>query len=178
MFEMGVKVQVLKRGTMFAARATRLYELYLAHPGLEDIPAPVRTKLEADLFRMPLAQAWEETRAFWARRDPREVARAEADPKHRMALVFRSYLGRASRWAIEGEPSRVADYQIWCGPAMGAFNAWARGSFLEDPAQRTAVQIGKNLLEGAAVLTRAHQLRTFGAPVPPSAFRWRPRRLD
>jgi NAD(P)H-dependent flavin oxidoreductase YrpB (nitropropane dioxygenase family) len=27
MFEMGVKVQVLKRGTMFAMRATKLYEL-------------------------------------------------------------------------------------------------------------------------------------------------------
>ena len=28
MFEMGVKVQVLKRGTMFAMRAAKLYELY------------------------------------------------------------------------------------------------------------------------------------------------------
>src|SRR5262249_59888452 len=28
MFEMGVKVQVLKRGTMFAMRAARLYQLY------------------------------------------------------------------------------------------------------------------------------------------------------
>ena len=31
MFEMGVKVQVLKRGTMFAMRAAKLYELYRAH---------------------------------------------------------------------------------------------------------------------------------------------------
>ena len=31
MFEMGVKLQVLKRGTMFPMRAQKLYELYRAH---------------------------------------------------------------------------------------------------------------------------------------------------
>src|SRR6185369_7997584 len=40
MFEMGVKVQVLKRGTMFAMRAARLYEIYRARPSLDEIPAP------------------------------------------------------------------------------------------------------------------------------------------
>jgi hypothetical protein len=83
----------------------------------------------------------------------------------------------ASRWAITGEASRRADYQIWCGPAMGAFNSWVRGSFLEDPAQRGVVQIARNLLEGAAVMTRAHQLRTYGVPVPAAAFDFRPRPL-
>ena len=58
---------------------------------------------------------------------------------------------------------------------MGAFNAWAKGSYLEPPEQRKAVQIALNLLEGAAVITRAQQLRTFGMAVPPAAFRFRPR---
>jgi hypothetical protein len=61
---------------------------------------------------------------------------------------------------------------------MGAFNRWVRGSFLEDPAQRGVVQIGRNLLEGAAVVTRTHQLRTAGVAVPASAFCVRPRRLS
>ena len=73
---------------------------------------------------------------------------------------------------------RRTDYQIWCGPAMGAFNAWVKGSFLEAPEARGVVQIARNLLEGAAVFTRAHQLRTFGVPVPSSAFSWAPRPLD
>ncbi len=38
MFEMGVKVQVLKRGTMFAMRAAKLYELYRAYPSLGSDP--------------------------------------------------------------------------------------------------------------------------------------------
>ena len=29
---------------------------------------------------------------------------------------------------------------------MGAFNAWVKGSFLEEPAARTVVQIARNLL--------------------------------
>ncbi len=95
-----------------------------------------------------------------------------------MALVFRSYLGLSSRWAVAGEPDRSADFQIWCGPAMGAFNAWVRGSFLEKPADRSAVQVARNLMEGAAAVTRAQQLRASGLAVPPSAFDFRPRPLS
>lgn len=177
MFEMGVEVQVLRRGTMFAVRGKRLYQLYRDYPSLEAIPADVRAKVEQQILRATFEAAWESTRAFWTGRDPAEVAKAEADPKHKMALVFRAYLGQASRWAINEERSRQADYQIWCGPAMGAFNTWAEGSFLEDPAQRTVVQVARNLMEGAAVITRAHQLRAFGVPVPSSAFNFRPRLL-
>jgi hypothetical protein len=70
------------------------------------------------------------------------------------------------------------DYQIWCGQAMGAFNAWVKGTYLEAPESRQAVQIALNLLEGAAVITRAQQLRTFGVAVPPAAFRFRPRPMN
>jgi trans-AT polyketide synthase, acyltransferase and oxidoreductase domains len=177
MFEQGVRVQVLKRGTLFASRAARLYEIYRRCPDLESIPAADRATLEKEIFRAPLDTVWEETRAFWSRRDPAENERAERDPRHRMALVFRSYLGRASRWAIDGDPDRKLDYQIWCGPAMGAFNAWTAGSFLEAPAERTVAQIAWNLLEGAAHLARAQQLRSMGVPVPAACFAFRPRPL-
>src|SRR5690606_24004764 len=46
MFEMGVKVQVLGRGTLFPVRAARLYDLYRAHESLEAIPEKVRRELE------------------------------------------------------------------------------------------------------------------------------------
>jgi trans-AT polyketide synthase, acyltransferase and oxidoreductase domains len=177
MFELGAKVQVLRRGTMFAARATRLYETYRAHPSLAAVPADLRAALEADVLHATFDEVWARTRDFWDSRDPAQTARAERDPKHRMALVFRWYLGRASRWAIEGESSRRTDYQLWAGPAVGAFNRWTRGSFLADPHERTVAQIGLNLMEGAAVVTRAHQARTYGLPVPAEAFGFAPRPL-
>jgi PfaD family protein len=177
MFELGVKVQVLKRGTMFGVRAAKLYEAYVAYPSLQAIPAEPRARLEKDTLHATFDQIWADTKLFWQKRDPEEITRCERDPKRQMALVFRWYLGKASKWAIDGEPDRRADYQIWCGPAMGSFNAWTRGSFLAEPEGRGVVQIGLNLLEGAAVVSRAQQLRTYGVPVPPGAFDFRPRVL-
>ncbi len=177
MFELGVEVQVLRRGTMFGVRAKRLYDLYRAHPSLDALPASERTRLEREILHASVDDAWTSTRQWWQGRDPAQVAKAEADPHHKMALVFRAYLGQSSRWAIAGQADRRADYQIWCGPAMGAFNDWVRGSFLEPPEQRSVVQIACNLLEGAAVVSRAQQLRSYGVPVPSAAFDFRPRPL-
>jgi trans-AT polyketide synthase, acyltransferase and oxidoreductase domains len=177
MFELGVKLQVLRRGTMFAGRAGQLWEAYRDHPSLEAIGPALRDRLERTVLGATFEEVWAQTAAFWRQRDPAELARAGADPKHRMALAFRWYLGRSSRWAIDGDPGRRTDYQIWCGPAMGAFNRWTAGSFLAEPAARTVVQVARNLLEGAAVVTRAQQLRSYGVPVPGAAFDFRPRRL-
>ncbi|MDB5100215.1 MAG: PfaD family protein [Cyanobacteria bacterium RYN_339] len=162
MFEMGVKVQVLKRGTLFAMRAQKLYELYRAYDSLEALPAADREKIERDLFKAPLETIWEQTEAYFAKRDPRQNERAARDAKHKLALVFRWYLGQSSRWANAGEPGRQADYQVWCGPAMGAFNEWSRGTFLDGPAQRSVVPVALNLLVGAAALTRLHILKIQG----------------
>ncbi|MEL6348215.1 MAG: PfaD family polyunsaturated fatty acid/polyketide biosynthesis protein [Myxococcota bacterium] len=177
MFELGVEVQVLKRGTMFANRAKRLYHLYRGYDRLEDIPTKDRQRLEKEILRDSVEDAWASTARYWRDRDPAELARAQRDPKHKMALLFRAYLGQSSKWAIAGDASRAVDYQIWCGPAMGAFNRWTRGSFLEAPERRTVVQVARNLLEGAAVVTRAQQLRSFGVPIPAAAFDYRPRTL-
>jgi PfaD family protein len=178
MFELGVNVQVLKRGTMFGVRSSKLYEAWHSHASLEAIPPELKTRLERDVLHASFDEIWAETKGFWQKRDAAEVARAEADPKHRMALVFRWYLGKASKWAIDGEVSRRADYQIWSGPAMGAFNRWATGSFLAEPKNRTVVQIALNLLEGAAVISRAGQFRSYGLPVSADSFQFRPRPLS
>ena len=177
MFEMGVKVQVLRRGSMFGPRASRLYALYQTYDSLEAMPDEVRERLEQEVLGCPVEQVWTDTRDYFASRAPEELARAERDPKHRMALVFRWYLGRSSKWAIVGTPERRLDYQIWCGPAMGAFNDWVAGSFLEPLDQRRAGQVALNLLEGAASITRAQQLRAHGVPLPDRAFFFPPRRL-
>ena len=108
---------------------------------LEELPAAER----ALPGKEPLPRRWKRSgrrRAIssW-QRDPAQVARADSDPKHKMALVFRWYLGLSSRWANAGEPSRKVDYQVWCGPAMGAFNEWTKGSFLEQPRNRRVVTV-------------------------------------
>lgn len=177
MFEMGVTVQVLKRGTMFAQRGQRLSDFYRRYASLEEAPRQELENLEKTVLGRRVAEVWAETQDFFSTRDPRQVDRALADPKHRMALIFRWYLFNGAQWARDGHVARRTDYQIWCGPAMGAFNEWVRGSFLEPVEARTVRQIALNLLEGAATVTRAGQLRAAGVAMPASAFDFRPRPL-
>lgn len=178
MFERGVKVQVLKPGTLFAQRATRLFELYRRYDSLDQIPADARAELETKIFQESLDAAWEQTRQFFADYDPVQIQRAEKDPKHRMALVFRSYLGRSSRWAINGESRRTKDFQIWCGPSMGAFNEWVADSFLADPCNRRFETVAMNLLFGACVAIRRANLIHCGVQLPTHVGRYAPLPLE
>jgi len=162
MFEMGVKLQVLKRGTMFPMRSNKLYELYRAYGSIEQIPQSERESLEKTIFKAPIETIWQQTREFFNERNPAEIARADKEPKHKMALLFRWYLGLSSRWANAGVAERQVDYQIWCGPAMGAFNEWTRGTALEQPANRNVANVALNLMYGAALITRINQLRMQG----------------
>jgi hypothetical protein len=91
-----------------------------------------------------------------------------------MALVFRSYLGQSSNWANTGDPSRKIDYQIWCGPAIGAFNQWIKGSFLENLENRKTVTVAMNLLCGASVATRVNWLRSQGVEFPSNIGKFSP----
>lgn len=166
MFEMGVKLQVLKRGTLFAMRAGRLYELYKAYTSFGSIPDVDRQRIEKDFFGSSFAHAWDKTRSFFLEREPRQVERAEADPRHMMALVFRRYLALTSRWANSGSADRRMDFQVWCGPAMGAFNAWTAGTFMARRENRHVAEIAMNILYHTAVLQRFEYLRHIGVSLP------------
>lgn len=175
MFERGVRVQVLKKGTMFPVKAQRLYEIYRSCDSLEAISERDRDWLETHIFMETCAEAWKRTRAHYAASDPARVAKADTNAKQRMALLFRTYLFMGSQWAREGSDERRMDYQIWCGPAMGSFNGWVRGSFLEQLENRTVGQIALNLLEGACHVTRVQQVRAAGVAVRHNMIAFTPR---
>ncbi|MCH9770345.1 MAG: PfaD family polyunsaturated fatty acid/polyketide biosynthesis protein [Gammaproteobacteria bacterium] len=177
MFEQGVKLQVLKRGTLFAMHAVRLYEWYKKYNSIDELPQKIKLKLEKDILQTSIETIWQQTYDYFMQRDAKTLADIDTNPKKKMALIFRWYLGNASRWAIQGETERQADYQIWCGPAMGAFNHWVQDSYLEPLPQRQVVQIALNILEGAAVVTRSQQLRTFGVKINPGCFDFKPIKL-
>lgn len=177
MFEMGVRVQVLKRGSMFAMRASRLYELYSRYNAVEEIPASDREKIEKTIFRRNLDEVWEETQAFFRERDQKNLELAFKDPHHKMALIFRWYLGLSSRWSVVGEPGREMDYQIWCGPAMGAFNQWVKGTVLEPVENRKVVDVAMQILQGAAYLARVRSLSSQGITLASELQMYYPQQL-
>jgi trans-AT polyketide synthase, acyltransferase and oxidoreductase domains len=174
MFEMGVKVQLLKRGTMFPMRAQRLYELYREYDSIEAIPADERDKLEKQILKRPMDDIWNDTVAYFMERDPEQITRAQDNPRRKMALIFRWYLGLSSRWSNTGEKGRELDYQIWCGPAMGAFNAWVKGSYLEQPENRRVADVAQHMMHGAAYLYRVQMLRTQGIAFTPACENYLP----
>ncbi len=176
MFEMGVKLQVLKRGTFFPMRAKKLYQLYNTYNAIEEIPPAERQKIEKQVFQQDLDTVWKETKAFFEVRDPDQIQKASANPKKKMALIFRWYLGLASRWSNTGDPTRKMDYQIWCGPSMGAFNAWVKGTYLEEVDNRQVVAVARHIMTGAAYLNRIMALRNQGLSISPEYSRYVPKK--
>lgn len=173
MFEQGVKVQVLKRGTLFGPRGNKLAEIYKQGLGFDQLPEQDRRFIETVLGES-FPEAWAKTAAFMQDANPRELERALADPVKQLALVIRRYLFFGSQWARDGVSERQSDFQIWCGPSMGAFNEWVADTHLEPIENRNVAEIGWNIMDGAARLIRAQQARAMGLNVPAEAFDIRP----
>jgi trans-AT polyketide synthase, acyltransferase and oxidoreductase domains len=174
MFEMGVKVQVLKSGTFFPMRAQKLYDTYMRYASIDDIPADERQKMERQIFQRPMEDVWADTVRFFEERDPEQITRANDNPKRKMALIFRWYLGLSSRWSNSGEKGREMDYQIWCGPSMGSFNDWTRGSYLEEYQNRHVASVANEIMTGCAYLFRLQNLKMQGLNIPSGLQQYAP----
>jgi trans-AT polyketide synthase, acyltransferase and oxidoreductase domains len=175
MFEIGARVQVLKRGTMFAIRAEKLYNIYKNYQSFDQVPEKERKQIEEKFLKADFNTKWLETKEFFKKTNNlKEIQRAKENPKHKMSLVFRSYLGLSSKWAITGDEKRSIDYQIWCGPALGAFNQWVKGTFLENLENREVAAIALNLLFGASLCIRRAWLQNQNIEIPSEAISFTP----
>jgi len=144
MFEMGVDLQVLKKGTLFGPRAKKLYKYYTMYQSIDEIPLVERQDLEVKFFKKPLEEVWQSCIEFFEQRDPDQIERA-----------------RNNR-ANLGNEDRILDYQIWCGPSMGAFNNWVKGTYLEYPENRKVADVAEKIMEGAVFLYRIQSLKMQG----------------
>lgn len=152
MFEIGAKVQVLKKGLFFPARANKLYELYKFYNSIDDIDEKTKKQIQEKYFKKNFNDIWEETKRYFKDRQPEEIVKAEQNPKHKMALIFRWYFGYTTNLAMSGSEENRVDYQIHCGPALGAFNQWVKGTELEDWHNRHVDLIAEKLMKDTAEL--------------------------
>lgn len=156
MFEIGARVQVLKRGLFFPVRANKLYELYRSVDSIEQIDQGTARMIQEKYFQRSFAEVYEECRRH---HDAAQIAAADQHPKKKMALIFRWYFGHANRLALQGDADHKVDFQIHCGPALGGFNQWVKGTPLENWRRRHADEIGLKLMDDTARLL----MRRFGA---------------
>ena len=163
MFELGARVQVLKKGLLFPMRANKLYALYTHCAGLEDIPESERAKLERTFFKRGLSEVWEETLGYLkAKGREKDIALAQANPKIRMARVFRWYFAYSTQLAFSGSAEDLVNYQVHTGPALGAFNQWVKGTTLEPWTERHVDEIAIALMDAAAQHLRSGYERSLG----------------
>lgn len=150
MFELGAKVQVFKKGIFFPARANKLYELYSRYNSLDEIDLKTRRQIEEKYFRRSFDDIWQETKSYYLDAGRGKLEELERSPKLKMALIFRWYFVHTTRLAMNGDEQQKLDYQIHCGPALGAFNRWVKGTALESWRNRHVADIAERLLDATA----------------------------
>jgi trans-AT polyketide synthase/acyltransferase/oxidoreductase domain-containing protein len=69
-----------------------------------------------------------------------------------MGLIFKWYFIYSSRLAMRGLEEDKLNYQVHCGPALGAFNQWVKGTALESWRNRHVSNIGERIMKGAAAV--------------------------
>lgn len=149
-FEHGSKIQVLRKGVFFPAKANKLYDLWRTHGSIDAIDAATQRQLQDKYFGRSFEEVFRETRQHYATEAMAELERAERNPKARMALIFRWYFVRSMRLALEGDREHAVDFQVHCGPALGAFNQWVKGSSFENWRNRHVDEVAERLMEGCA----------------------------
>ncbi len=151
MFEIGAKIQVLKRGLFFPTRANKLYELYQHYASIDDIDIKTQQLLQEKYFKKTFTEIWQETKSYYEDLNPDLITMAEQNQKHKMALIFKWYFIHTSRLALSGNEAQRVDFQIHCGPAQGAFNAWVKHTPLEAWQHRHVDQIAEKIMTESAL---------------------------
>ena len=155
MFEMGVKVQVLKRGTLFAMRAAKLYELYRAHESLDRFPKP-----SGPIWKRPSSVPRSRRSGSRPRTSSRSEIRRESNAPSAIPSRRWPWFSAGTWECRRNGPTR----EIRRGRSTtrsGAARRWRHsttgcaGTFLEHPENRRVATVALNILYGAAVLTRA-----------------------
>jgi len=152
MFEFGTRSQVVRQGVSFPVRANKLYDVYLHHESLDDIDERTKKQIQDIYFQRSFEDIYTEAKTYYAESMPELLKKAERIPKFKMAIIFKWYFARGLRLAIQGNAQYKMDYQIYCGPAMGAFNQWVKGTALENWRQRHVNVIAEKLMQDTATL--------------------------
>ena len=164
MFETGARVQVLKKGVFFPARANKLFQLYQHYNSLDELPENAKKQLQKNYFKCSFDQIWQEVAQHYQWRNPDRLHELEKHPKKRMAAVFRWYFSYSTQLAITGATNAKLDYQVHCGSALGAFNQWVKGTRYESWRERRVNEIAEHLVIETSKLL-SERIQRYGSVI-------------
>ena len=151
MFEIGAKVQVVNKGSRFCARANKLSSLYYQYDSVDDLPKKVIKELERDYFGESLDSVWQSIVDYKQGVKAKEIESANKNGKQKLALILKSYFAKTTHWTLSGDVKHKKDFQIHCGPAMGAFNQFVKGTEYENWRHRSVVDIANVMCDNPLI---------------------------
>lgn len=153
MLETDAKIQVLRKGLLFPARAKKLHEIYHKYNSLDELSVDEQDMLMERIFNdKTFEEVFDESKQYFSKET---IVMAEKDKKVKMGLIFKMYFYMSIKNAYTGNVAEKVNFQIHIGAAMGAFNEYVSGTDLEDYKKRSAPVIAKKLLEDTTVKLEA-----------------------
>jgi len=153
MLESSSAVQVVRKGLYFPARAQKLYDLYRLHNSLDEISLHDKKQVEKHFFNRSFESIFQE---LIDTENSQEIKKANENRKYKMAKIFKWYFKYTQKLSLDGKQQEQDNYQIYCGPALGAFNQWVSGSSLAHWQNRYVDEIAIKLLNAASDFINSH----------------------
>ncbi|MBB4952063.1 trans-AT polyketide synthase/acyltransferase/oxidoreductase domain-containing protein [Agrobacterium vitis] len=151
-FEFGAQIQFLRKGILFPARASKLYQLYQTLGSLDELDVKMRRQLEEKYFGKSLEAVWQDVVAHWQKHWPEALDRAAQNPRHKLLLVLRWYFHLAFAAAQAGQADQKVQFAIPCGTAMGTCNHWLKNTALQHWRNRPVADLAQHLLDDTAAI--------------------------
>jgi trans-AT polyketide synthase/acyltransferase/oxidoreductase domain-containing protein len=167
MFEIGAQVQVLKKGVLFPVRGKKLYELYRQYNSIEELPEDTSKMIQEKYFGKSFDEVWKEVEKYFKAAKPETLLKMQSNPRLKMANIFKYYFIQSTHYALNGDLQHKVDFQIQCGPALGAFNQYVKGTDLENWRNRHVDAIGLKLIrEASEIYQNFFQTAAQSNPIP------------
>lgn len=139
---LSIKANVLRKGTLYCARANKLYELYRTYNRLEEISPQEREHIENNYFKTSFSEILGEME------DDNDTKTITSN-KAQLMKVLRWYEKNACKWAIEGNKENKVNFLIYTSRSIGAFNNWVKWTELESWRNRHVDEIAIKLMKDA-----------------------------
>jgi trans-AT polyketide synthase/acyltransferase/oxidoreductase domain-containing protein len=144
-YDPGRMIQVVKKGSLFKARADKLYRICQSGEGIKAIDQGTKEQLETRYFGKKIEEIIQEIL----------LEDVGEHPQEQLVLLYKWYLKKAMEWAIEGNDDKQTDYCIMCGCSIGSFNEMVKGTELESWKNRTIESVSKKRMNDAVTEIRS-----------------------
>lgn len=151
LFEFEEKKSIVKKGSLYHIRASRLYEVYNRYDSIEEIPTDLKKLIEEKYFQRSFETIYSD---IYENLTIENKKLSKEQPKYKMALIIRYFLDKCFQDALDGRMEGKINYQIISSNAIVQFNNWVKNTELYDWKSRHIDVISKKIMtEGEQCLT-------------------------